>query len=195
MAIKATTKLEAINKILSMIGNAPITQAMLDATPQTPEVELAETKLDEVDLAVQEQGWWFNVEERTLSPEVDNTINSPDNAIDVTRYFPKEYATRPIMRGAKLYDMANFTDQFSKDVEVLVTFHLSWDELPEAVRQYILIRAGRLYVVEQDNSEVLWQYSNQQESEARGKLMREDLRHNKYSLKRNPTILSGYTYY
>jgi hypothetical protein len=195
MPIKATTQLQAINKILSMVGSAPITQAMLDASPQTPEVALAVDKLDEVDLAVQEQGWWFNTEQRTLSPEEDNTINSPDNAIDVVRCPKKEYNTRPIMRGAKLYDRANFTDQFTQDVEVVVTFYLSWDELPEAVRQYILIRAGRLFVVELDNSEILWQYSNQQENEARAKLLREDLRHNKYTLRHNPVVLSGYTYH
>ena len=52
------TKLEAVNVLLSNIGQVPVTS--LDRP--NPAVQLAEGILEEVNHAVQQEGWVFNTE-------------------------------------------------------------------------------------------------------------------------------------
>mgnify|MGYP001400660828 CR=1 FL=1 len=62
MALTATTKLEAVNLMLSTIGEAPVnslTSGLVDA-------ELAETILASVSKAVQSEGWNFNTEKNLV---------------------------------------------------------------------------------------------------------------------------------
>ena len=53
-----TTKLEAINQMLSGIGQAPVVS--LDVA--NPEIAIAVDVLDQVDREVQGEGWHFNTE-------------------------------------------------------------------------------------------------------------------------------------
>lgn len=180
--IVTTNQLMAVNKILSMIGQAPISQATLDSNPQPPDVAAIVTLIDEFDLAVQEQGWGWNEEEAELTPEVDNTILVPSDTINIHRNKGKEFNTNPIVRGSILFDRKNRTTTFNAPVQVILVKRLAFSDLPEAVRKYIVIRAGRAFVSSYDNSEILWQYSKDQENEARGYLLEDTIDSNDYGL-------------
>jgi hypothetical protein len=54
----ATTKLDAVNQMLSSIGEAPAVSIDTDNS----EIAVAESTLDEVSRAVQAEGWNFNTE-------------------------------------------------------------------------------------------------------------------------------------
>ena len=178
----ATDQLTAVNKILSMIGQAPVSQATLDSDPQPPDVAAIVSLIDEFDLAVQEQGWGWNEETATLAPESDSTILVPEDTINVHRDKEKEVNTNPMVRGSILFDRKNRTTLFSNPVKVILVKRLTFTDLPEAVRKYIIIRAGRAFVSSFDNSEIIWQYSKDQENEARDRLTEDTIDSNDYGL-------------
>ena len=53
-----STKLDAVNTILSNIGQSPV----VNLTSGNPIVEMAELTLDEISRTVQSDGWVFNTE-------------------------------------------------------------------------------------------------------------------------------------
>ena len=59
MSLSATTKLEAINTMLSVIGEAPVSSFEANATG---DVAIAKNILDEVLQEVQTRGWHWNTE-------------------------------------------------------------------------------------------------------------------------------------
>ena len=164
--------------MLSMKGDAPISQAILDGF-LPPDLQAADL-LDNIDLAVQAQGWGFNVEQRELALEGDGTILCPTDTINVHK--GEETETDPIKRGSILFDRKNRTTTFTEPVNVLLTVRLDFDDLPEEARRYIFVRAGRSLVANWENAEILWQFSKADEVEARADLMKEELNQNCYTL-------------
>ena len=78
MSLSATTKLEAVNIMLSTIGENPVnslTSGLVDA-------ELAETILGSVSKAVQSEGWNFNTEQKvSFSADTSGHILLPANIL------------------------------------------------------------------------------------------------------------------
>ena len=144
MALTATTKLEAINTMLSVIGEAPVNT--LDATSQTADVIMAKTVLDEVSREVQSAGWNFNREyEVSLSPTTDNEIILPTNTARVDVEKAEAGTTEYIPRGTKLYNKTDGTYTINDALKCTITYMLEWDYLPQAARNYIMIRAARKF--------------------------------------------------
>lgn len=146
MALTKTSELQAINTMLSAIGEAPINT--LEPTSETADVSLAKNLLIEVSRETQSAGWHFNREtDVTLSPTVDDEILIPTSAarIDVepsnssggTGYI--DY----IQRGDRLYDKTNHTYTISSSLKCTIIYMLSWDELPQTARHYIMIKSAR----------------------------------------------------
>ena len=107
MALARTTKLEAVNKALQMMGEAPINslQGLFGLG------NLAETTINSVSRKLQTEGWSFNTDY-----EVDLMRNSTTNEISVgtstTRVYvdPYDYPDVDVVqRGSRLYDLKNNT--------------------------------------------------------------------------------------
>jgi hypothetical protein len=81
----------------------------------------------------------------------------------------------------------NHTYKFPSDyrVDVTITYQLPFEELPEAARRYITIRAARVYQGRVVGSGTLWDFSERDEAMARTTLMAEE-----HKLDR-PNILKG----
>lgn len=150
-----STKLEAVNVMLSLIGEAAVnslSSGLVDA-------EMAETILDNITRSVQSTGWSFNEEiGYTLSPDSNGHLNLPANCVrvDLSQTVSKYRDSRfdYIQRGSKLYDKVNHTYVISDPVVVDMVVLLDFEELPEAARRFITIRAGRSFqerVVGSDN--------------------------------------------
>ena len=145
MALAGTTKLEAINTILSIIGEAPINS--LTGTLPLDGV-LAKNILDEISREVQSAGWFFNTEHKVkLSKDTDNKIPLGSNVmrVDVDPHRYSRASINPIKRGLFLYDKVKHTFTFDDDLEASVVYYLEFTELPENVKRYITIRAGRVF--------------------------------------------------
>ena len=138
-----STELDAVNQILSSVGQAPVTTLDL----QNPEVSIVLTTLREVSKMVQAEGWTFNVERGyPLTPDsITSEIAIPQNAlqIDTTRQY--HYADYdPVRRNGKLYDRLNHTYEWDESIYVDITWMFDFTDLPPAIQAYITARAARM---------------------------------------------------
>ena len=145
MSLSPTTKKDAVNTMLTSIGEQPI-QNMNDLAGLS-DASIAEQILDNVSRAIQSRGWIFNTDldvpmsvdqygEIALSPDilrVDTTSRLRDGDKDI------------VERGRKLYDRQNQTFIFTTKVTVNQIKLLVFEDLPEPARRYISIRASRIF--------------------------------------------------
>ena len=100
-----TTKLEAINIMLSCIGHNSINS--LDSA-KSAFITSAENILDAETKRLQLQSYDFNTEDDfQLTPNVDGIIKIPDSVVSVV--YPQEYLNRYTIRNGKLYDKHKHT--------------------------------------------------------------------------------------
>lgn len=145
MASTPTSKLEAINSILSYAGEAPITS--LDYVPDSVSATIASNVLNEVDRAFQTKGWSFNTDiDYTFSRDANNNISVPSNAIRVNVLESTYPTLKVVQRGTKLYDSKNKTYIFSTNIVGEMVSLLDFDLIPEPARNYVVIRAGRMFL-------------------------------------------------
>jgi hypothetical protein len=143
-----TTKLEAVNIMLSSIGESPVNSlnsGLVDA-------EIAETILNGINREIQGKGWHFNTEiKMRLSPSLDNEVVLPPNTLRVDRALNNKDEDL-IQRGGKLYNKSNHSFNITSAVEVDMVILLDFEDIPEAARRYITIRAARIFQDTHSNS-------------------------------------------
>ena len=104
-----TTQLQAINQMLSGIGQAPVVS--LDVA--NPELALALDILDSVNREVQGEGWHFNTEVNyPFTPDVNGEIFVPTNVLSLSDNKTsnvQKYQT--VLRNGNLYD--NISHRYS----------------------------------------------------------------------------------
>jgi hypothetical protein len=163
MAETLTTELEAVNTMLDCINESPV--STLEVTGVLS-VALARSTLAEVSRKVQERGWHFNSEtEYPLTRDTDNEITLPQNTLRVDT--TSEYSSYNVaQRGLRLYWKDEFTYAFDANIEVDIVFYLPWDELPQAARDYIAIRAARVFQARQLGSDTRHKFSELEEYDA-----------------------------
>lgn len=137
-----TTKLQAINTMLSAIGEPPINTL----NSQRADSNIAEQILDEVSREVQSYGWHFNTENNvTLSPDTNGNIIVSDNVSRVDTD-PARYTDLDItLRGNMLYDRVTNSSVFSSALVVNRVVMLEFEDMPEQARRYVMIRAARIF--------------------------------------------------
>lgn len=161
--ISPTTELDAINTMLSTIGESPINtvedSGVVDAV-------MARQILNSVDREVQSRGWHWNTDKSyLLNPNEEGELElpygvlrcdtvEPDNSVDV------------VVRGKRLYDRRNHTFQVGKAVRVDLVVQLPFEELPEPARHYITIRSSRIFQERILGSSELSQFSVTDEARA-----------------------------
>lgn len=168
--VTPTTELEAVNLLLDVIGEAPISNlensAVVDAVK-------ARAVLSEVSRATQQKGWHFNTEiDYELVPTVyEKEIILPGNCLRVdTTKAQRDFDV--VQRGNRLYDRKNHTYKFDRSLKVDMVILLPFEELPEVARYYISIRAARVFQARTVGSEALYQFNAQDETLALNDLKR-----------------------
>ena len=148
--ITPTSELQAVNIMLSSIGEAPVNT--LGSGLQ--EAEIAEVVLDNINREVQSLGWIFNTDLRkTLSPNTNGHIDLPSNCMKVdTVSVLRDYTTDIVERDRRLYDRVTNSFIFTKDIDVDMVVLLSFDGLPEVARRYITLKAGRKFQENNSNA-------------------------------------------
>jgi hypothetical protein len=141
-----TTKLEAVNTMISVIGEAPVNTITGQTSLPITAIQALST-LDETSRAVQSEGWHCNTEhEYELTPDsVTSKITLPKNTLkfdlDPLLYTDSD----PVQRGLKLYDRKNHTELWTKSVKGTITFELEFEDLPEQIRYYVTVKAARIF--------------------------------------------------
>ena len=174
MTVAASTELECINIMLSAIGEAPI-NSLTGTVPN--DVRLAQNILTEVNKRVQSEGWSFNTE-YSVPFTRDSSTKHIALGTDVLRVDAQTYdhpSIDPIQRGLKLYDRKNNTYIFDEDLKATVVYFRSFDEIPEQARNYMTIKAARIYVDRMIGDNNLRSYTQDDEIRSRAILMETDL--------------------
>ncbi len=161
-----TTQLQAVNSMLSTIGEAPVnslSSGLVDA-------ETAETVLNEVSRDVQSFGWNFNSEPDVTAAKDSNgkvplatNVLRADLASSETKY--RSNKNEYVQRGAFMYDKVQHTDIINKDLKLDIVYMLDFTQIPEVARRYITIKAARLFqerVVGSDNLSAMNRADEQQ---------------------------------
>lgn len=160
-----TSELEAINTILSVIGESPISST--SEISSVADAVTAQSILSEVSRQVQTKGWHFNTDkEITLSPDTySGEITVPTNCLRVDSS-GADREVDVVHRGTKLYDRTKHTYKISKQIVVDMVVLLPFTELPQAARHYITIKAARIFQSRTVGSEALYQFTATDERDA-----------------------------
>ena len=162
-----TTKLEAVNSMLSTIGEAPVNSlqsGLVDA-------ETAETILNEVSRSVQAHGWNFNSEpDYPVAADTSGNVILPteilraDLAQSETKYrsSKEEY----VQRGSKMYDKVKHSFNIGKTLKLDVVVLLDFEDCPEVARRYIAVKAARIFQERVVGSDSLSAMNRNDEQEA-----------------------------
>lgn len=169
MALTPTTKLEAVNVCLTNIGEAPVASL----TGLQVDAQVASSIIDEVSREVQSNGWHWNTEVHTISPNISNQILLPANTLRVDTV-EKDSSLDVIQRGMKLYDRKDNTYLFTASLRLHLTVALDFDEIPEAARRYITMRSSRVFQERTLGSESLSKFNRGDEQQAWALLQHEE---------------------
>jgi hypothetical protein len=179
------TELEAVNIMLSTIGESPVSTL---ASSGDLNVSVARQMLYDVSREVQTEGWYFNTEVKYPLPRSsDKTISLPANllGLDLTDDFVLIDATP---RGSRMYDRKNHSYVFDRDLEADITLFLTWDELPQAAKQYITIVAARRFQKRLLPDDYTSKFTQDEETKARAQLDDYDANTRDYSLADNYNV-------
>ena len=166
--LSPTTELEAVNTMLSTIGESPV-----NAVEDTGNVDvvIARQILQTVSREVQARGWHFNTEKNyTITPDSEGYLVLPNTVLKVDTVYP-DSSKDVVVRGSRLYDREKHTYVFTDAIKVDMTILLTFDELPEVARNYVTIRASRIFQERVVGSDTLHAFNSQDEARAMVSLM------------------------
>lgn len=167
MALTKTTLLQAINTMLSAVGEPPVNSL----TAQRADSLIAQTILEEVCREVQTYGWHFNTEDNVvLSPETGtNYIYIGDSVARVdmdTAY--QNYDI--VVRGNRLFNRKTNSYEFLEEIKVTRVILMDFDEMPEPAKRYVTVRAARIFQDRMVGANTLHAFSAQDEISALARL-------------------------
>ena len=168
MPLGRLTRLQAINQMLATIGEAPVDTL----TEGGVDIAIAEATLDNVSRETMNFGWVFNTYSTTYVPDSDGYITIPSN---VLRLEGPE-GSRYVLRSDRLYDLEDDTNVFTSNITLTIVEMLEFDDMPEACKTYVTLKASRVFADRQLGDNQLAAYSRQEEQNAWADLRKEDLK-------------------
>ena len=160
-----TTELEAVNTMLSMIGEMPVNSV---DTSSLTEASIAAQTLYSVSRQVQSEGLNCNTEyDYPMVPDGSKQIAVPEDVISIDA---TDRTKDIIAREGYLYNRTDHTKQFNGTVMCDIVWLLKFEDLPEHVRQFIMIRAGRIFQKKMVGSKLLFELTQEEEAQARANM-------------------------
>ncbi len=186
-----TTELEAVNTILSTIGEAPI-NSLTGTLPV--DGTTAKNVLSEINREVQSAGWHFNSHYKVdLSRDADNKIPIGTDVLRVelnAKYDKSSYDA--VQRDNYLYNLAKNSDIFDQDFEDnTIVYLLDFSKVPEQAKRYITIRAARVFHDRTLGANTIHKFSSEDEARALSVLRQAEAHTGDYNIFDSP--LQAYT--
>ena len=176
-----STELDAVNQILSSVGQAPVTTLDL----QNPEVSIVLNTLREINRQVQAEGWSFNTERHyEMTPDASTKqILYPTNmlSMDTNREIHKDKYD-VVKRGTKLYDRLNHKYTFDDPIQADVVWYFDFTDIPAAIQAYITARAARMCATKMVGDKELNALLQEQELQTRAAAIEYDCNQGDYSM-------------
>ena len=191
-----TSELEAVNTILSTIGESPL-NTLSGSLPV--DGTIAKNVLSEVSREVQSQGWHFNTHYKvSLSRDTDNKIPLATNIVRV-EIDPRQYSKVSydiVQRNNFLYNLAKNEDTFDTNFkDATAVYLLPFDEIPEQAKRYITIRSARIFHDRTLGANTIHKFSQEDEAKALSILKQAESHTGDYSIFDTPeqayTIIRG----
>ena len=158
-----TTELEAVNTILSTIGEAPL-NSLTGSLPV--DGTMAQNILDEVNREVQSIGWHWNTHLRIQ-------LN--------TKYSRSSYDI--VQRDNYLYNLADNSEIFSSDfTETNVIYLLDFSKIPEQARRYVTIRSARVFHDRTLGANTIHKFSSEDEARSLAVLRQAETQTGEYNI-------------
>ena len=159
-----TTELEAVNTILSTIGEAPLS-TLTGSLPV--DGTTAKNILNEISREVQSAGWHFNTQYKVdLTRDTNNKVPVGTDVVRVQlndKYDKSSYDV--VQRGTYLFNLAKNSETFDQDFrENTLIYLLDFDKLPEQARRYITIRSARVFHDRTLGANTLHKFSSEDEA-------------------------------
>ena len=176
-----STELDAVNQILSSVGQAPVTTLDL----KNPEVAIALNTLREVNRQVQNEGWCFNTERGyKLTPDsTTNQIAYPSNMLAIdTNVDTHKDKYDVVRRQGKLYDKLNHTYTFTDEITADVVWLFDFTDVPPQIQAYMTARAARLACTKMVGDSELNKLLAEQEMQTRAAAVEYDCNQGDYSV-------------
>ncbi len=191
-----STELEAVNQILSSVGQAPVTTLNM----VNPEVSIVLSTLREVNRQVQQEGWAFNTEAKVLTQRqadgaLANKILYPTNATSVDANKMQHFYKYDIVRRTEtidnvdyqvLYDRVSHSSVFNEDLHLDILYHFDFKEVPPPVQALITAKAARMVAIKLVGDPQINQLLAEQEALARATA-------NEYECNQGDYSIFGYT--
>ena len=159
-----TTELEAVNTILSTIGEAPLS-TLTGSLPV--DGTTAKNILNEISREVQSAGWHFNTQYKVdLTRDANDKIPVGTDVVRVQlndKYDKSSYDV--VQRGTYLFNLAKNSETFDQDfTDNTLIYLLDFDKLPEQARRYITIRSARVFHDRTLGANTLHKFSSEDEA-------------------------------
>ena len=192
-----TSELEAVNTILSTIGESPL-NSLSGSLPV--DGTIAKNVLSEVSREVQSQGWHFNTHYKvSLSRDTDNKIPLATNIVRV-EIDPRKYSKVSydiVQRNNELYNLAKNEETFDTNfTDATVVYLLPFDEIPEQAKRYITIRSARIFHDRTLGANTIHKFSQEDEAKSLSILKQAESHTGDYSIFDTPeqayTIIRGH---
>jgi len=164
LTLTPTTEKEAINLMLSGIGENPVNSLEDDGQVDTV---LARQQLHAVSRDLQEKGWHWNTLEGLVlaTTYLTNEISLPGNTLKVDTVDEDEQID-VVMRGKRLFNKTTNSYKFDKPVKVRLVEFLAFEELPQAARTYITLEAKQIFQQDRVGSDTLAAFHREQKLRA-----------------------------
>ena len=183
MILTPLTPLDAVNEILSAIGEAPV-----DTIEDNGNIDVdnAYRILKSVNRQVQIDGYTFNtISSYPLIPDRFTKEIAWDSTLLRVISSEGNYLRN---RGGLVYDVTNNTDKFDGQIEVEAIVLVPFEELPEAFREYITIKSARLFATRYLGDELAMNALMQEEQIAKIAVFNYELDLEKPSMANNTDI-------
>lgn len=143
LPLSPMTELEAVNAMLGYAGETPVNS--LDESGLS-EASIARGMLHRVSRYVQSIGLHCNTDTQYPIPQdMDGFIRKSPNMLNAD---PSDPTINAVFRGDKLYNKDKHSFVWDNPVEFDITWFFPYEDLPSHVRDYIMVRAARMFQVE-----------------------------------------------
>jgi len=187
-----STELDAVNQILSAVGQAPVTTLDL----QNPEVYTVLQTLRDVSREVQSEGWYFNTEHAVaFTPDSNDEITVADDVLQIDATKDKhrdDFAI--IVKNGKLYDKYyhRYEDrsEFKFPSRILVEdklycdiiYFYQFNNLPYAFQAHVIAKSARKVATKLVGNTDLVRVLSIDEEQTKAALMEYETRQGDYSM-------------
>lgn len=162
--VQPLTTLEAVNEIISTVGQTPVNDL---AGGLPADAEAALSKLKRSSREVQGEGWDFNTEfDYPLTRTLEKEIHIPKNIYNLDVQCYRHLNIDPVQRAGRMYDRKNKTFLFEQDLVATVIWLFDFEDLTEPAKDYVFIKASRMFQASFMSSELLNAFTTRDERDA-----------------------------